>query len=216
MPDDDMLDPTVATIAAIARRPVRLDASARARVMLAVDTEIRRERPGRARHPFGWFTERRTVHLSPLGGFAVAAGLVGIGVVVAGLAGTTRPEPSDTGHDVAPMAVAGAPVIGGTTPASLPTVPAGARDAAIKFVLVAPQASQVTVVGDFNDWNPAAHPMERIGGTWTVTVPLEAGRHEYSFVVDGKHWMPDPAAPLAPDDGFGVANSVLLVSRSTS
>jgi hypothetical protein len=211
MPDDDMLDPTVATIARLAQRPVPVDAASRARVMLAVQAETLRGRPGGARR-FGWLVETRSVRLSPLAGVALAAGLVGIGVAV-GLVGRAKSmlEPAARPGVVAAAADA-------ATPAGTPIVPAGSRAAHVKFVLVAPQASHVTVVGDFNNWNPAAHPMERTptGGTWTVTVPLEAGRHEYSFVVDGEHWMPDPAAPLAPDDGFGVANSVLLVAGSAS
>lgn len=209
--DDDMLDATVATVALMARRPALLSAEARARVMLAVQAEALRGRPGSPRHRLGWILEPRSVRLSPLAGLAAAAGLVGIGLL-AGLVGRARTFMAPEASSV----TAEQPVLGGATPASVPVVAAGARAAHVKFVLVAPQASHVTVVGDFNGWNPVAHPMERIGGTWSVTVPLEAGRHEYSFVVDGKHWMPDPAAPLAADDGFGVTNSVLLVSRSTS
>jgi hypothetical protein len=60
--------------------------------------------------------------------------------------------------------------------------------------------------------------MERTptGGTWSVVVPLSAGRHEYAFVVDGKQWLPDPSAPLAPVDGLGAPNSVVLVGGSSS
>jgi 1,4-alpha-glucan branching enzyme len=88
----------------------------------------------------------------------------------------------------------------------------------VKFVLVAPQAARVSLVGDFNRWDPAATPMERTptGGTWSVVIPLTAGRHEYAFVVDGKQWLPDPSAPLAPVDGFGAPNSVVLVRGSSS
>lgn len=214
MPDDEKLDPTVATIAMLARQPATLSAEARARIMLAVQAETLRGRPGRPGRRFAWFLEPRAVRVSPLGSLALAAGLVGIGLAV-GLVSRARTLLAPAG-DV--TMTAGAPALPGTTPAGVPVVPTGATAAQVKFVLVAPQARHVTVVGDFNRWNPSAHPMERTptGGTWTVTVPLEAGRHEYSFVVDGKHWMPDPAAPLAPDDGFGVANSVLLVSGSAS
>jgi 1,4-alpha-glucan branching enzyme len=88
----------------------------------------------------------------------------------------------------------------------------------VKFVLVAPQAARVSLVGDFNRWDPAATPMERTptGGTWSVVVPLSAGRHEYAFVVDGKQWLPDPSAPIAPVDGLGAPNSVVLVGGSSS
>ena len=86
----------------------------------------------------------------------------------------------------------------------------------MKFVFVAPAAARVSLVGDFNRWDPDATPMQRTGGTWTVTLPLAAGRHLYSFVVDGTQWMPDPSAPLAPEDGFGHANSVVLVGDAAS
>lgn len=214
MHEDDTLDPAVASLVALARQPATLDEAARARVMLAVQTEMLGGRPGRERRRFAWALEPRPIRLSPIGALALAAGLVGVGVAV-GLVGRARafllPEER-------PAAVASAAPYQGVTPASMPVVPAGGGAAQVKFVLVAPQASQVTVVGNFNGWNPSANPMERTptGGTWTVTVPLEAGRHEYSFVVDGNHWVPDPAAPLASEDGFGTANSVLLVSGSTS
>lgn len=57
----------------------------------------------------------------------------------------------------------------------------------IHFFCNAPRASSVSVVGDFNDWDPAAHPMRRrLDGFWSVEVPLTHGHHEYLFVVDGK------------------------------
>lgn len=218
MRDDEVLDPAVATIAALARQPAALGDAARARVMLAVQAETLRARPGRVERRFGWALDPRPIRLSPAAALAIAAGLVGIGVAL-GVVGRARSFLAPDGAPVAAVVRDATPAAAhGATPSGAPVVPAGARAAQVTFVLVAPQASEVTVVGNFNDWNPAAHPLQRTatGGTWSVTVPLEAGRHEYSFVVDGKHWMPDPAAPLAPEDGFGVANSVLLVSGSTS
>ena len=32
---------------------------------------------------------------------------------------------------------------------------------ALNFICNAPQAKSVSLVGDFNHWNPAAHPMKR-------------------------------------------------------
>lgn len=82
-----------------------------------------------------------------------------------------------------------------------------------QFVLVAPDAASVSVVGDFNDWNPAVTPLARTGrdGVWVAEVELGGGRHVYSFVVDGREWVPDPGVPRAPDDEFGRPSSVLLV-----
>src|SRR5688572_7880761 len=38
-----------------------------------------------------------------------------------------------------------------------------------QFVLVAPQASSVSLVGDFNDWDPARSPMQTAQGVWATT-----------------------------------------------
>jgi hypothetical protein len=82
----------------------------------------------------------------------------------------------------------------------------------VRFVLVAPSAHQVSLAGTFNQWDAHATPLVRSGpdGTWTATLKLPAGQHQYAFVVDGVRWIPDPAAP-AVDDGFGRRNSVLTL-----
>jgi hypothetical protein len=46
---------------------------------------------------------------------------------------------------------------------------------------------------------------------WSTTLALPVGQHQYAFVVDGRRWVADPAAP-AVDDGFGRRNSVLAVT----
>ena len=94
----------------------------------------------------------------------------------------------------------------------------GADRPVVRFQLEAPGAAGVTLVGDFNDWDPAATPMRRDShqDTWSVSLPVTRGRHVYGFLVDGRRWMPDPAAPLAPEDGFGTASSVVVVTRTES
>jgi len=82
----------------------------------------------------------------------------------------------------------------------------------VRFALSAPRASRVSVVGDFNGWDEAAAPMRRQGaGVWTISLSVSHGRHVYAFLVDRDHWVSDPEAPLAPEDGFGVSNSVIVV-----
>ena len=73
----------------------------------------------------------------------------------------------------------------------------------------------ITLVGEFNDWDPQATPLVRVGpdGPWVATVWLPPGRHVYGFVLDGAKWVADPWAPLAPDDGFGTPASVRVVDR---
>jgi len=88
----------------------------------------------------------------------------------------------------------------------------------VHFALVAPRASRVTVVGDFNDWDPKATPMRKLpsGATWTVAIAVPEGRYAYAFVIDGRTWLPDPTAPIAPGDGFGHESSVLVVPAGRS
>lgn len=82
----------------------------------------------------------------------------------------------------------------------------------MRFALVAPGASRVSLVGDFNQWDASATPMRQLGDgrLWLVEVPLPPGRHVYAFVVDGDV-TPDPAAPRAGEEDFGVPSSVVLV-----
>jgi hypothetical protein len=107
-------------------------------------------------------------------------------------------------------------VLGGALAASLLVAVLG-RDAPstrpIELRLSAP-ASQVMVVGDFNDWDPAATPLRpgNEGGTWTVELRLPPGRYRYTFLIDGRRWVPDPEEPRAADDDFGAPTSVLTVS----
>lgn len=111
-------------------------------------------------------------------------------------------------------AIAGLLVLG--RPAPTPdAAPAGSPS--VQFVLFAPTAARVSVVGDFNDWDPQATPLvasRQRAGFWTVDVPLAPGRHEYAFLLDGSRWMADPAAPVVADGEFGTPNSTLTVTGS--
>ena len=86
----------------------------------------------------------------------------------------------------------------------------------VQFVLVAPDAKKVAVVGDFNGWD-ADHAgyqaQHRGGGVWSVTAPVPVGHHRYSFVVDDSVWVADPTAPRVVDNDYGVTNSAIVVSE---
>ena len=83
---------------------------------------------------------------------------------------------------------------------------------AVQFVVVAPGARTVSLVGDFNNWDARLTPMRGApdGRLWTVTIPLSVGRHRYAFLVNGSRWQADPSAPRAQDD-FGAPSSVVTV-----
>jgi hypothetical protein len=59
------------------------------------------------------------------------------------------------------------------------------------FSLLAPEAKEVYLVGDFNQWNPTVEPMDRNGDRFEIGLFLVAGNYRYKFVVDGET-IPDP------------------------
>lgn len=82
----------------------------------------------------------------------------------------------------------------------------------VTFVLEAPEARSVAVVGDFNDWRSEGYELARRSGdgAWTITLRLRRDTtYTYCFLVDGREWVPDPRAPESVDDGFGGVDSVL-------
>ena len=142
-----------------------------------------------------WMTRPRTIRVSPLAGLALAAGLAGVVAMAA------RPDSGDGG--------AAAPIVIGP-----PSVPGRYM---MQFMFVNDSASKVAIVGDFNDWEEGVSPLRREEkGVWTITIPLAPGRYQYTFVVDGTTWVPDPAAPRTLEDDFGRPNSVITVGDVTT
>ena len=131
---------------------------------------------------------RTRVRLAALAGTAIAAGLL--------IAVLLRPAPR--------------PDHGGTVAREV--VLEGTRS--VSFRLAAPASSRVAVVGDFNDWDPAATPLRPTSthGVWTVELRLKPGRYHYAFLIDGRRWEGDPSEPRAPESDFGAPVSVLTVS----
>ncbi len=195
-----------------------VDAAAVERVMRAVRERPRPRRetppetsrpsaPARRQPAWRWLVHSRPVSLSPLVGAALAASIAGIGALGA-LHLSRAPEQAPE------QAPARAP---GRAPGRAPVVAAADAPArTVRFVLVAQGVSRVSVVGDFNNWNAAVTPLQRdAANRWSVEVPLPAGRYAYAFVLDGRRWVADPSAPLAPEDGFGTPNSVVVVGPAT-
>ena len=174
-----------------AAEPARPDLTER--VMHLVHFDERRSRSV-AR---GWWTRRRTIHISYSAVTAVAAAVI-LGVAGA-LAGRALSGPPNAAHTVA------------SATARTDTVHI------VRFVLMAPSASSVSLVGDFNDWQRGATPLRPAGaaGVWAVSVPLPRGLHQYAFIVDGTRWTPDPATSTTVTDDFGTTTSVIAVGDAT-
>jgi 1,4-alpha-glucan branching enzyme len=70
------------------------------------------------------------------------------------------------------------------------------------FAVWAPNAQSVSVVGDFNGWDPRAHPMRESGesaGIWQATVPGAKQGSVYKFHIVSRHgnFRVDKADPYA-------------------
>jgi hypothetical protein len=180
-------DEVLERAAAELRRPLRVDATLfDARVM---DEVLRKPAGIGAR--LSLLTRPRTFSVSPLVALAASALFA---VAVAGSVLYLRPS-----HERVAM---------GDVARAAPSSPI------VQFGFVAPHASSVALVGDFNNWDPKATPLRAAstGGVWSVEVPIQPGRHLYAFVVDGTVWRPDPAAPQATGEDFGEPNSALTVA----
>jgi hypothetical protein len=88
----------------------------------------------------------------------------------------------------------------------------GGDTVTVTFMLKAPDASTVSLAGDFNGWSDEEYQLRRAAGSgaWEIKVPLKRGKaYVYNFVIDGKLWITDPAVPAKIDDGFGGSGSLL-------
>ncbi len=66
----------------------------------------------------------------------------------------------------------------------------------------------VSVVGDFNDWDPFAHPLRRrANGTRSAAVTVQAGSTlRFRYLAEGGVWFDDETA--SAQDGQGVSITV--------
>src|SRR5262245_21160696 len=147
---------------------------------------------------------RRRVWWVPTIGLAAAAAFAGFM-----LRGAITRQP--TAEPTAARAVKAAPIA--TTPVvagDLETLPIPTA-----FTLEHATASRVSLVGDFNKWNPESIRLVRQPGTnvWSIVVPITPGRHVYAFMIDDSVLTLDPRAPKAKDPALGVDASVVLVGK---
>jgi len=88
-----------------------------------------------------------------------------------------------------------------------------AEEVWIRFVYIDEDAEQVSVAGNFSDWEPVEMSSQMMNGkkVWSGLVPVERGEHHYMFVKDGEEWISDPLAEVQRDDGFGNKNAVIYL-----
>lgn len=187
MPDRER-DPMLRQLLeALDRMDIRLSEDVDTRVMDEVRRRLRPE-PRRPVSPWRWWTTPREIR------FAVRPWIAGAALAAAAALALVAVRP----HQPFPVTrVAGA---------------LRSDSVFIRFELFAPGARTVGLAGSFNKWSSVATPLTQVDGSglWTVTILLPPGPAQYGFMVDGRRWVPDPAAPSV-DDGLGRRNSVIAV-----
>ncbi len=75
---------------------------------------------------------------------------------------------------------------------------------------------QINLFGQFNSWNRQDLPMKDSDGDGIleIEIPLDPGRYEYKFFVDGKEIV-DPENPIKVPNGLGDYNSVRIIEEET-
>jgi 1,4-alpha-glucan branching enzyme len=67
-----------------------------------------------------------------------------------------------------------------------------------------------SVVGDFNDWDPAATPLRKQGPVRTASVVLEPGRvYAFRYLDSLGRWHDDPAADDVRSNAAGGTDCVI-------
>jgi 1,4-alpha-glucan branching enzyme len=76
----------------------------------------------------------------------------------------------------------------------------------ITFRLAADEpAGQVSVVGDFNGWEPGRHELvRRRNGLRSVSVVLPPGEHRFRYLATGGVWLDDATADTVDAEGSRV------------
>ena len=80
-----------------------------------------------------------------------------------------------------------------------------------RFVIYRPDTSQAKIIGTFTRWQPVA--MKKIGasGYWSLTLNLQEGEYQYSYLVEDGKQIIDPTVSEHIQDDFGGENSILSI-----
>jgi 1,4-alpha-glucan branching enzyme len=84
----------------------------------------------------------------------------------------------------------------------------------VTFTLPVSDADQpVSVLGDFNGWDPHAHPMKRrSNGTRSATIEVPPGRSmRFKYLAADGSWFCDPDADSVANHEYQTEDSLLVV-----
>jgi 1,4-alpha-glucan branching enzyme len=84
-------------------------------------------------------------------------------------------------------------------------------DNTVEFRLYKPEAKLISLVGDFNNWNPESDLLEKDQqGIWRFQKRLSNGIYRYKYIVDGQ-WVYDLYNDETASDGTGGICSLITI-----
>lgn len=70
----------------------------------------------------------------------------------------------------------------------------------------------ISLVGDFNDWDPEANKLELKNDTWQTTVRFVPGTSvRFRYYIDGANWVNDEQADTYEANEFGSEDGVVTI-----
>jgi serine protease AprX len=90
------------------------------------------------------------------------------------------------------------------------------RKKQVEFYIQSDCASDISLVGDFNQWMPDVLQFEPgRHGIWKIAIPLlPSGQYRYKFLLDETTWIEDIDNPYREPDGYGGFNSILSIDQT--
>lgn len=86
----------------------------------------------------------------------------------------------------------------------------------VTFEFAATEAKEVSIVGDFNNWQPVVMKQARKAGSpfrAKVRMPKD-GQFQFRYLVDGEVWQNDEAADAYWPNEHGSENSVVFTAEN--
>jgi 1,4-alpha-glucan branching enzyme len=101
-------------------------------------------------------------------------------------------------------------IVTGILESSMIKVSKTVRDGSVRVTFALPAsepAGSVSVVGNFNNWDPFAHPLrKRSNGTRSTVVTTAPGSTLYfRYLGEGGHWFDDEAVHAVDDQGAAIS-----------
>jgi 1,4-alpha-glucan branching enzyme len=82
----------------------------------------------------------------------------------------------------------------------------------VTFEVLNPEAEQIVLLGEFNEWNQTSHPMNKMkNGKHKIAIDLETERnYAFKYLVDGNTWMLEEDADEQVESGMGAEQNSLI------